>query len=127
MTRCTSTPGCPGDDAYASPGRGHLPSCQHPRKYDGDTEVVEFEARAAMTGAMAPAMTIVYLFGAAVRDARGRPDREELLRRLGECKEMLERRVPFKDIGQAILGVMGPLWTPDRETMKAIEAINRKD
>lgn len=124
MGRCPSTPHCNGDPAYASPGRGHLPSCQHPRAYDGDTEVVEFEAHEAMTSGMAPAMTIVYLFGAAWRDSAGDLVRQADLRK---CKEMLEGRAPFRDIGQAILDAMGPLWTPDRETMKAIEAINRKD
>lgn len=124
MTRCTSTPHCPGDDAYASPGRGHLPSCQHPLPYDGDPEVVEFESHDAMTGAMVPAMTIVYLFGAAVRDSAGDETR---LAALGQCEEMLASRAPFKDIGQAILDAMGPLWAPDPETMQAIENINRKD
>lgn len=124
MNLCTSTPGCPGDDAYASPGRGHLPSCQHPLPYDGDPEVIEFESHAAMTGAMAPAMTIVYLFGAAVRDSHGDAPRLEAL---GVAKEMLASRAPFKDVGQAILDAMGPMWAPDPETMRAIEAINRKD
>lgn len=123
LDRCT-TPQCPGDPHYASPGKGHLPSCQYPLPYDGDTEVLEFEAHEATTSGMAPAMTIVYLFGAAWRDSANDPVRQASLR---ECKEMLERRAPFKDIGQAILDAMGPLWAPDPETMQAIEAINRKD
>lgn len=116
MADCPSTPGCPGDAAFASPGHGHLDVCQHPRAYDG------FRSTTPTTDAMAGAMTVVYLFGAAVRD--GTPEQRE---NLAHCKEMLERREPFKDVGQAILDAMGPLWTPDPETMAAIEAVNRKD
>lgn len=124
MPECTSTPGCPGDGAYASPGRGHWDICQHPLPYDGDPEVLEFRQHDAITSGMAPAMTVVYLFGAAVRDSQGDETRLTALR---ECKEMLERRTSFKDIGQAILDAMGPMWAPDPETMQAIENINRKD
>lgn len=122
MAECPSTPGCPGDPAYASPGRGHWDVCQHPLPYDGDPEALEFRATQATTDAMAGAMTIVYLFGAAVRDGN-----EQQRQRLSEIQKMLEAKAPFKDIGQVILETMGPLWTPDAETMKAIEAINRRD
>jgi len=94
-------------------------------KYKGFREHVvppDFRETEATTDAMAGAMTIVYLFGAAVRDAT-----DEQRVRLGEIREMLESRTSFKDIGQAILECMGPLWAPDPDTMSAIEAINRKD
>lgn len=119
---CPSTPGCPGDPAFASPGHDHLDICQHPREYDGPPLDIEFREHPAMTEAFAPFMTLIYLFGAAVQGA----NRDER-RALYDARLMLKRGDPLADIGQAILDARGPDWAPPPETMQAIEALHQKE
>lgn len=119
--QCT-TPTCPGDPAYASPGRGHLAVCPYPKPYDGPPLDLEFTEHEGMTAAFAPFMTLIYLFGAAANGAT----RDEK-RALHEARQMLKDKKPLAEVAQAILDLKGPEWAPDAETMAAIEAINRKD
>lgn len=66
-------------------------------------------------------MTIVLLFGAAVKGCT-----LEEKAKLYAARQMLEEKRPLPEIGQAILDARGPEWAPDAETMAAIEAINGK-
>lgn len=131
---CT-TPGCPGDPHFASPGRGHLAECRYPEPWDGealpsmdpsnwdDGVPPEWRETDAMTEGLAPFMTIVLLFGAAVQGAN-RDERKALY----EARLMLGRdRKPLAEVAQAILDARGPTWAPPTETMEAIEALHRKE
>ena len=114
---CT-TPGCPGDPRYASPGRGHLDVCPYPKPYDGPPLDIEFTEHEGMTEAMAPFMTIIYLFGDAVRGAN-RTERKALY-----DARLLLKTTPLAEIAQAIMDARGPDWGPSPETLQAIEALH---
>jgi hypothetical protein len=117
---CT-TKGCPGDGRYASPGRGHVAVCPYPKPYDGDP-LPEFQEHDPMMQALPAFMTLLYLFGDAVKGAN-RDERKALY----DARLMLKQKKPLRDVAQAILDARGPHWTPSPETMEAIEAINRKE
>ena len=80
---------------------------------------MDFRDHDAVTAIVGPMMTVVLLFGSAVRSA-DLAQRAKLIQTQG----MLEQRRPLKDIAEAIFEIMGPEWTPDEETMKMIESIN---
>jgi hypothetical protein len=88
-----------------------------------DLEIaMEFDSSEPLTSALPQFMTIVLLFGAAVKGA----NREER-KALYAARELLKDKAPLRDVAQAILDSRGPRWAPPQETMDAIEKINRKD
>lgn len=116
MTDACTTPTCPGDPRYASPGRGHLPECPYPKPYDGPPLSPAAET---MPG---PYLAIILLFAAAADGA----NREEK-RRLWEARQMLKTRAPLPDIGRAILDSRGPDWRPPDEVVQAIQNLHPKE
>lgn len=118
MGKCT-TPTCPGDPRYASPGRGHLDVCTYPIPYDGD-EIPEWRETEGMTEAMAPFMTLVLLFGAAVQGAT-RDEKKALY----EARLLLTKKAPLAEVAQAVMDARGPDWEIPTETLAAIEALHQ--
>lgn len=119
MSTCPSTPHCPGDPAWASPNGGHLPHCMHPQAYEGD---LEFRETDPVTAALPAFMTLLYLFGAAAKEAN-----REQRQGLRHAREMLKARAPLPEVANHIFAVMGTAWEIPAETMQAIEAINQKE
>lgn len=115
---CT-TPGCPGDPAWASPGHGHLPECPAPKPYDGPP--IEFRETEPVS-TVGPYLVLVLLFAAAADGAT-----PEELQRLEEARRLLQTRTPIPEIAQAILDARGPAWAPPSHVIDQMASLVQKD